>query len=70
MRRGTGRRERGRARRACLKESQTYRVGMRWLTLTYFTNGFSFVRFVTFALLMAFVTCCTRPVKGEDGKVY
>lgn len=34
----------------------TYRVGMRWLTLTYFTNGFSFVRLVTFALLMALVT--------------
>lgn len=38
---------------------KTYRVGMMWLTLTYFTKGFSLVRFLILSLLIFFVTCCS-----------
>lgn len=44
----------------------TYRVGMRWFTLTNFTKGFSFVRFLMVSLVIAFVTC-RRP--GRDGVI-
>lgn len=58
----------GTGRKARVPESPvTYRVGMRWLTLTNLTKGFSLVRFLMVSLLIDLVTC-RGPVRDREGE--